>query len=60
LENVDNRYKYAKQCFGTSADKYDENWCGIIEDERKVYFALSHYNECGEENYNKRGSVCRT
>jgi len=33
-------HKYAKQCFGTLADKYDENWCVTIEDERKVYFAL--------------------
>jgi len=40
LENGDNSYKYAKQSFGTSADKYDENWCDIIEDERKVHFAL--------------------
>jgi hypothetical protein len=40
LENDDNRYKYAKQCSGTLSDKYDENWCDTIEDERKVYFAL--------------------
>jgi len=33
-------HKYAKQCFGTLADKCDENWCVTIEDERKVYFAL--------------------
>jgi len=40
LENGYNKYKYTKQCYGTTADKYDENWCVTVEDERKVYFAL--------------------